>query len=103
MNRFRSICYLVVVSSITRIPGASTMWGQVIAKMSIRLFAIAFSLPLVVAAHTPLLPRPQRVAYKADSVRVSSLRIELSLAASSEDRFAAAELARKLLQRTSID
>lgn len=79
------------------------MWGRVIAKMSIRVFAMAFFLPLIAAAHNPLLPRPQRVEYKAHSVRVSSLRIQLSLEASSEDRFAAAELARKLLQRTGID
>ncbi len=50
-------------------------------------------------AHSPLLPRPQQIAYGAGHLAVRGLRIEFASSPSPEDRFAAEQLAKWLGSR----
>lgn len=52
------------------------------------------------AAHSPLLPRPQKVEYKSGSIALDRLSIVIPSDAAAEDRFAAAELDRRVFSRT---
>ena len=54
----------------------------------------------VFGQHSPLLPRPQKIQYGPEQLAVKGLGIRFGAAPASEDRFAAAELARALVERT---
>ncbi len=66
------------------------------------LILLACASMLVLAAHSPLLPRPQKASYGSGEVPITGMQIRIAGSATAEDRFAAAELARALLERTGI-
>jgi len=55
------------------------------------------------AAHNPLLPRPQQISYGAGHLAVRGLTIELTSPPSPEDRFAAEQLAKWLGSRAGAE
>ncbi|HEV2245386.1 MAG TPA: beta-N-acetylhexosaminidase, partial [Terriglobia bacterium] len=55
------------------------------------------------AAHNPLLPRPQQINYGSGQLAVRGLTIELTSPASPEDRFAAEQLAKWLGSRVGAE
>jgi hexosaminidase len=58
------------------------------------LLLLCLTIPIpTIAAHSPLLPRPEQITYGAGHLAVRGLGIEFASPPSSEDRFAAAELA----------
>jgi len=64
---------------------------------------LAFASVPSLAAHNSLLPLPQHVDYKPGDLQIASLSIKLASAHPSKpDLFAAAELQRKLLERTGV-
>jgi len=54
------------------------------------------------AEHNPLLPRPQKVQYGAGRLTIRGLGVRFATPPANEDRFAAAELSRLLLDRTGL-
>jgi hexosaminidase len=72
-------------------------------RSSITLMLVSFTLPLVaVAAHNPLLPRPQEIKYGTSRLRVEGLVIGFASSPTEQDRFAAGELAFRLEKRAHV-
>lgn len=69
--------------------------GQMI-KRFLTLPALLTSLAGALAAHSPLLPRPQQVQYDNGTLALRGLSIHFAMAPCAEDRFAAEELASRL-------
>ena len=65
-------------------------------KRFLTLPALLTSLAGALAAHSPLLPRPQQVQYDTNSLPLRGLSIYFAVPASAEDRFAAEQLASRL-------
>ena len=67
-----------------------------------RLLICVLCCTSLAAAHSPLLPRPQKIQYGPGQLRLQGLHIRLAGDAAAEDRFAASELAAILSARCSI-
>src|SRR5438132_646934 len=72
-------------------------------RSSILLISVLFTLPLAgVAAHNPLLPKPQEIKYGTSRLPVEGLGIGFASSPTEQDRFAANELASGLEQRAHV-
>src|SRR5437667_4718292 len=72
-------------------------------RPSILLASILFIPPLAgVAAHNPLLPKPQEIKYGTSRLRVEGLVIGFASSPTEQDRFAAGELAFRLEERAHV-
>ena len=72
-------------------------------KLAIATLTVLLSAgPAMAAPHPALLPQPQQVEYRTGSLAIEGLSICLATAPAAEDRFAAAELARRLAEATGV-
>jgi hexosaminidase len=71
-------------------------------RLLLAAVGLAWFSTAVVAQHSPLLPRPQRVEYGTGSLALSELAIQIQPETATEDRFAASQLAAGILERSGI-